>query len=339
MNNLYDLIIIGAGPAGLSAGLYGARAKLKTLIIEKEKNGGQIVTTHEVANYPGSIEDASGPSLVDRMVEQCESFGATIVKDTIFKACLDGSVKVLCGTKNRYVGKTVIIATGATPRKLGVPGEMELMGKGISYCATCDGDFFTDLEVFAVGGGDTAVEEGMFLTKFARKVTLVHRRDRLRCAKSIEEKAKENPNMEFMYNTVIKELHGDGILEKIVLENTKTGEILQYEADEDDGTMGVFVFVGMIPQTKLFEDSIDMDDSGYILTDEYMRTNIDGVFAAGDCRQKMLRQVVTATNDGAIAAVMAEKYIEHELEKNIENNLEEDLFMCLARCNRCKKGE
>ncbi|MGL6108426.1 thioredoxin-disulfide reductase [Romboutsia sp.] len=313
MDNLYDLIIIGSGPAGLSAGLYGARAKLKTLIIEKSKTGGQIVTTHDVANYPGSVEEASGPKIIARMVEQCKSFGAEMVKDAIVDVDLNDDIKVIKGEKSEYKGKTLIIATGATPRKLGVSGEKELTGKGVSYCATCDGDFFTDLEVFAVGGGNSAIEEGMFLTKFARKVTIVHRSEKLKCARSIEEKAKENENIEFMFNTTIKELQGDGILEKIVFENTVTGEITEYEADEDDGTMGVFVFVGLDPQTQIFKGKIDMDANGYIKTDENMKTNVDGVFAAGDCRIKMLRQVVTATSDGAIATISAEKYIENSL--------------------------
>lgn len=318
MENLYDLIIIGSGPAGLSAGLYGARAKMKTLILEKSKTGGQIVTTHDVANYPGSVEEASGPKLIARMVEQCKSFGAEMARDNIVQANLEGKIKVLKGEKAEYRGKVVIIATGATPRKLGVPGEKELTGKGVSYCATCDGDFFTDLEVFAIGGGNSAVEEGMFLTKFARKVTIVQRGEKLTCAKSVEEKAKQNENLEFIYNTTVKELHGDGILEKVVFENTVTGEISEYEADEEDGTMGVFVFVGLLPQTDIFKEQVDMDQRGYIITDEEMRTNIDGVYAAGDCRVKALRQVVTATSDGAIAVITAEKYIdsnEWELEE------------------------
>lgn len=310
MENLYDLIIIGSGPAGLSAGLYGARAKLKTLIIEKGKTGGQIVTTHDVANYPGSISEASGPKLIARMVEQCKDFGAQMVRDNIIDSDIKGHIKVLKGEKGEYKGKTIIIATGATPKKLGAPGERELTGKGVSYCATCDGDFFTDLEVFAIGGGNSAVEEGMFLTKFARKVTIVHRSDKLTCAKSIEEKAKQNPNIEFMFNTSVKELHGDGILEKVVFENSLTGEITEYEASEDDGTIGVFVFIGMDPQTDIFKDKIDTDARGYIITDEEMKTNVEGVFAAGDCRVKALRQVVTATSDGAIATITAEKYID-----------------------------
>lgn len=310
MENIYDLIVIGSGPAGLSSGLYGARAKLKTLIIEKGKTGGQIVTTHDVANYPGSIQDASGPKLIARMVEQCKGFGAEMVKDNIVDADLDSDIKVLKGEKEEYRGKAVVIATGCTPRKLGAPGEKELTGKGVSYCATCDGDFFTDLEVFAVGGGNSAVEEGMFLTKFARKVTIVQMEDKLTCARSIEEKAKENPKMNFMFNTTIKEIIGDGIVEKVVFENRLTGELTEYEADEEDGTMGVFVFIGLIPQTEIFKDKIDTDRIGYIITDEDMKTNIEGVFAAGDCRVKTLRQVVTATSDGAVATINAEKYLE-----------------------------
>ncbi|MDK2562727.1 thioredoxin-disulfide reductase [Romboutsia sedimentorum] len=313
MENLYDLIIVGSGPAGLSAGLYGARAKLKTLILEKGKTGGQIVTTHDVANYPGSVEDASGPKLIARMVEQCKSFGAEMIKDNIVEVNIDGEIKVLRGEKSEYRCKAVVIATGATSKKLGVPGEKELTGKGVSYCATCDGDFFTDLEVFAVGGGNSAVEEGMFLTKFARKVTIVNISEELTCAKSIAQKAIDHKDIEIMYNTSIKELHGDGILEKVVFKNNVTGELREYEADEEDGTMGVFVFIGLDPQTSLFKDKINMDNRGYIITDEEMRTNIEGVFAAGDCRVKALRQVVTATNDGAIATITAEKYIENKL--------------------------
>jgi thioredoxin reductase (NADPH) len=314
MQNVYDLIIIGAGPAGLSAGLYGARAKMKTLIIEKDKNGGQIVTTEEVANYPGSIPNATGPSLIARMVEQCREFGADMVKDTILDTDLESDIKVLKGEKGEYKAKAILIATGASPRKLGAPGEKELTGKGVSYCATCDGDFFTDFEVFAIGGGDTAVEEGMFLTKFARKVTIVHRRDELRCAKSIEEKARKNPKIDIWFDTGVKEIKGDGILESVVFENTKTGEIFEYQADENDGTMGLFVFVGYLPQTDLFKDKLTVNKQGYIITDSEMRTNIPGVFAAGDCREKSLRQVVTATADGAIAVIAAERYIDSKFE-------------------------
>ncbi|PAB60792.1 thioredoxin-disulfide reductase [Anaeromicrobium sediminis] len=311
MQNLYDVVIVGAGPAGLAAGLYASRAKLKTLILEKGKVGGQIVTTNEVANYPGSIADATGPSLIARMVEQAEEFGAEKKIDSIVDVDFTGKVKVLKGEKEEYHAKAVIIATGAQPRKIGCKGEVELTGKGVSYCATCDADFFTDLEVFVIGGGDSAVEEAMYLTKFARKVTIVHRRDELRAAKSIQEKAFKNDKMEFMWDTTVDEIKGDGIIESIVFKNTKTGELTEYEAHEDDGTFGVFPFIGFLPISELYKGKVKMNEGGYIMTDDDMNTDVDGVFAAGDIRVKSLRQVITAAADGAIAAVTAEKYIEH----------------------------
>ncbi|MCH4889152.1 thioredoxin-disulfide reductase [Acidaminobacter sp. JC074] len=312
MSKLYDVIIIGAGPAGLAAGLYAARAKMSALIIEKDRNGGQIVTTDEVANYPGGVEEETGPSLIARMVAQTEEFGAERVKATVVDVNLEGDIKVVKCEEAEYQARAVIIATGASPRKLGCPGEQELTGKGVSYCATCDADFFTDFEVFAIGGGDTAVEEAMFLTKFARKVTLVHRRGELRAAKSIQEKAFKNEKIEIIWNSEVAEVKGDGMVESIVLRNRETGELTEHHAHEDDGTMGVFVFVGYIPQTGLFTDKIELDKAGYILTDVDMKTNVEGVYAAGDVRQKTLRQVVTAVADGAIAAVQAEKYIDNK---------------------------
>ena len=308
MSEIYDVIIIGAGPGGLAAGLYAARARMKTLILEKEKAGGQIVTTDEVANYPGSVENASGPSLIARMVEQADEFGAERKLDTIKEVELNGEIKVLKGEKGEYKAKSIIIATGARPRPIGCPGEKELTGRGVAYCATCDAAFFEDMEVYVVGGGDSAVEEAIYLTKFARKVTIVHRRDELRAAKSIQEKAFKNEKIDFLWNSTITELKGDGLLESMVVKNTVTGEETEIHANEDDGTFGVFVFVGYTPETKLFDGLITME-GGYIKTDDDMKTNIPGVFAAGDCRVKSLRQVVTATADGAIAAVQAEKYI------------------------------
>ena len=243
------------------------------------------------------------------MVEQVDEFGAEKKLDTIKEVELEGKTKVLKGEKGEYKAKTVIIATGANPRPIGCPGEKELTGRGVSYCATCDAAFFEDMEVFVVGGGDTAVEEAMYLTKFARKVTVIHRRDELRAAKSIQEKAFNNEKMNFMWDSVVEEIKGDGIVESMVVKNVKTGEKTEICADEEDGTFGIFVFVGFIPATKLFEGIITME-GGYIVTDEDMKTNIPGVFAAGDCRVKSLRQVVTATADGAIAAVQAGKYID-----------------------------
>lgn len=310
MDNIYDVVIIGSGPAGLAAGIYAARARMKTLILEREKAGGQIVTTEEVANYPGSIRDASGPSLIARMVEQVEEFGAERKLDEIVEVDFNEKVKVLKGKKGEYKTKSVIIATGAKPRPMGCPGEKELTGKGVSYCATCDGAFFEDMDVYVIGGGDAAVEEAMFLTKFARKVTIVHRRDELRAAKSIQEKAFNNEKMDFIWDSVVKEVKGDGIVESMVLLNKKTGEETEIIANEEDGTFGIFVFIGYSPKTELFNDIIEME-RGYIVTDDNMKTNIEGIFAAGDCRVKSLRQVITACADGAIAATQAEKYIEN----------------------------
>lgn len=314
MEKVYDVIVIGAGPAGLTSGLYAARDKMSTLVLEKEKPGGQIVTTDEVANYPGSIENESGPSLIARMVKQCEEFGAEIKKDKVVEIDLESKIKVIKGEKETYKAKSIILATGAKPRLMGCPGEKELTGKGVSYCATCDADFFSDLQVFVIGGGDSAVEEALHLTKFARKVTIVHRRDELKAAKSIQEKAFNHDKIDFMWNTQVKEVKGDGVVEEIVFENRESGEITNYEADEDDGTFGVFVFVGYLPQTELFKGIIDLNEAGYIPTDDNMKTNIPGVFAVGDVREKTLRQVATAVGDGAIASIQAEKYIEKVFE-------------------------
>lgn len=307
---IYDVLIIGAGPAGLSAGLYAGRSRLTTLLIEKEKDGGQIVITSEVENYPGCIEEESGSSLVARMTRQTENFGVERVRDTIVKVDFSGAIKVLAGKKGEYYGRTVIIATGAYPRAIGCEGEQELIGKGVSYCATCDGNFFEDMDIYVVGGGDTAVEEAMYLTKFGRKVTIIHRRDQLRAARSIQEKAHKNPKIHFMWDTVITKLKGDGLLEAMTVKNVKTGEELEILAPEEDGTFGVFGFIGFLPQSAVFVEALTIQD-GYILTNENMETNIPGVFAAGDIRVKQVRQVVTAAADGAIAAMMAEKYLEH----------------------------
>ncbi len=311
---IYDVIIIGGGPAGLSAGLYAARARMNTLIIEKEAPGGQIATTDEVANYPGSIEGATGPLLTVRMVEQAEEFGAVRISDEIKEVDFSGKIKILKSAKAEYQAKSIIIATGAVPRPMGVPGEKELTGRGVSYCATCDAPFFEELEIFVIGGGDSAVEEAMYLTKFARKVTIVHRRDELRAAKSIQEKAFKNEKMAFMWDTVVEEVKGKGILESIVFKNVKTDELTEVFPDEEDGAFGIFVFVGYLPATRLFDGLLEMEH-GYLKTDDNMKTKIDGVFAAGDNRVKSLRQVVTATADGAIAAVQAEKYIDDNFEE------------------------
>ena len=307
MDKVYDIIVLGAGPAGLTAASYAGRARMDTLLIEGTKDGGQIVITNEIENYPGSLEEESGPSLIARMTKQVEKFGADRVTDTIVDVELEGKVKHLKGNHGDYYAKAVVIATGASPRPIGCPGEKEFTGKGVSYCATCDANFFEDFEVYVVGGGDSAVEEAMYLTKFARKVTIIHRRDELRAAKSIQEKAFKNDKLHFMWDTVVEEVGGDGILSWMTVKNVKTGEVTKIEADEDDGMFGVFGFIGTIPNSDIFKGSVEMDERGYIPTDADMHTNIPGVYAAGDVRVKSLRQVVTAAADGAIAAVMVER--------------------------------
>ncbi|MDP3446572.1 MAG: thioredoxin-disulfide reductase [Eubacteriales bacterium] len=309
MDKVFDVIILGAGPAGLAAGLYAGRSRMDTLILEKLAPGGQIAITDEIENYPGSIDHETGPSLVNRMAAQTEKFGVATVKDTVIGVELDGEIKCIEGVYGKYFAKAVIISTGLQHKRIGCPGERELTGKGVSYCATCDAAFFEGLEVFVVGGGDAAVEEALYLTKFARKVTIIHRRDQLRAVKSIQQKAFANDKLHFMWDTVIEELKGDGILGSIVVKNVKTGETNELFADEDDGTFGVFVFVGFDPMSSLFADKLEMM-GGYIVTDDNMKTSIPGVYAAGDIRVKSLRQVVTAVADGAIAATQAERYLE-----------------------------
>lgn len=308
---IYDVIIIGAGPAGLAAGIYAGRGRMKALIIEKAAEGGQIIQTAEIENYPGGLPEESGPTLIDRMVAQAVKFGVEKLSDTVESVELSGPVKTVTCSKDVYKGKTVIIASGATPAPIGCPGEQEFTGRGVSYCATCDGAFFQGLEVFVVGGGDSAVEEAIFLTKFARKVTIIHRRDELRAAKFIQEKAMKNPNISFLWDSVVKELSGEGLLESMVVENVKTGEQTVIKAAAEDGIFGVFVFIGLRPASELFSGQVEME-KGYIITDDNMKTNVAGVFAAGDIRVKSLRQVVTAVADGAIAAVQAGKYIEEQ---------------------------
>ena len=310
----FDLIIIGSGPGGLAAALYAARGRMKTLILEKGQNGGQAAITHLIENYPGSIEDPTGPKLTHRMLEQAKSFGAEIRKDEVLDVDFSGKEKVVKCKNGEYTAKAVVIATGATPRKLDAPGIRELSGKGISYCATCDADFFKDLEVYVIGGGNSAVEEAIYLTKFARQVHIVHMLDHFQCESIVLEKAKAVPNLDIRIRTVVEEVKGDGILESIVFKNLDTNEVYEVEADEEDGTMGLFIFIGYQPQTELFKGKVEIDQYGYIVAGESTETNVPGVFVAGDCRVKEVRQVVTATADGAVAAIMAEKYISKEFE-------------------------
>ena len=309
MSTIYDVIILGAGPGGLSAGIYAGRNRLSTLIIEQGQDGGQIALTADIENYPGQmLEGESGVSLVERMAAQAKHFGVERATDAIDKVELEGKIKVLYGKKDTYQAKAVIIATGAFPKPIGCKGEGEFLGRGLSFCATCDGAFFTDLEVFVVGGGDSAVEEAMFLTRFARKVTIIHRRDELRAAKSIQEKAFANEKIDFLWDSVVEELKGDDVLSAMTVKNVKTGEVSEIKADDADGMFGVFGFIGFSPRTSLFEGQLALEN-GYIVTDEDMKTNLDGVYAVGDVRKKKLRQVVTAAADGAIAAMEVNHYI------------------------------
>ena len=307
---LYDLIILGAGPAGLSAALYAGRACLKTLLIEKAMPGGQITLTNDIENYPGQmLEGESGFSLTERMGQQADRFGVERAYDEITAIDLTGEEKVLTGMSGEYRAKTVILATGAHPKPIGCINEEKFTGRGISFCATCDGMFFRDMDVYVVGGGDSAVEEAIFLTRFARKVTIIHRRDQLRAVKTIQERAFANEKIDFLWNTVVEKVDGDAALSEMTVRNVVTGETNVIRANEADGAFGLFGFVGFAPNTALFEGAVDME-RGYIVTDEDMHTNIPGVFAAGDLRVKSLRQVITAAADGAIAAMQAAKYIE-----------------------------
>jgi thioredoxin reductase (NADPH) len=309
MSKIYDIVIIGGGPAGLSAGLYGSRAKLDVLVIEKAKFGGQATTTAELENYPGSIHNCTGPALSERMYEQAKEFGTEFVKDEVVSVDFSGDIKVVKGRNGEYQGRAVIIATGAQPRLAGFERELELRGRGVSYCATCDADFFEGLDVAVIGGGDSAITEALHLTKFAESVTVIHRRDTLRAAKSLQEKAFNHPKIKFIWNSAVVAAKGDEILESLVIKNLQTGE------ESELAVNGVFVFVGLDPITEVFKGHIELDSKGYIPTDVDMRTNVPGVFAAGDVRVKTLRQVITAAADGAIASIAAEEYINHKFNK------------------------
>lgn len=310
MEELYDVIILGGGPAGLTAGLYAGRGGLKTLLLEKGQDGGQIALTAELENYPGQLlEGETGLSLAGRMAEQCRRFGVERAADTIQSVRLDGPVKELTGERGTYRSRAVILATGAAPRPIGCENEARFVGQGISFCATCDGALFRGLEVYVAGGGDSAVEEAVYLTRFARKVTVIHRRDRLRAAQSIQDKVFSEPKITFLWDSVVQRLDGGGALSKVTVKNVKTGALTSIEASQADGMLGLFAFIGYLPNSQLFEGMLDMEN-GYIRTDENMCTNLPGVYAAGDIRAKNVRQAVTAAADGAIAAIQASRFLQ-----------------------------
>jgi thioredoxin reductase (NADPH) len=309
---IYDVIIIGAGPAGMTAAVYTSRANLSTLMIERGVPGGQMANTEDIENYPG-YESILGPDLSNKMFDHSKKFGAEYAYGDI-KEIIDGrEYKTVVAGKKEYKARAIIIATGAEYKKVGVPGEQELGGRGVSYCAVCDGAFFKNKELVVIGGGDSAVEEGVYLTRFASKVTIVHRRDKLRAQKILQDRAFANEKISFIWNTTIKEIKGtDGKVSSVTLTNVETGEETNYSTD------GVFVYVGMLPLTKPFTGLGITNETGYIETDDLMATKVPGIFAAGDVREKTLRQVVTATGDGSIAAQAAQHYVE-ELKEELAN--------------------
>ena len=308
MEKIYDLLVIGAGPAGLSTGIYAGRAKLNTLIIEKAEFGGQVNKTYDISNYPGA-RNSNGPKLMEEMRNQAEDFGVNFMSAEVLEVSLEGDVKTLKTDRGEIKGRSVVIATGASPRKLGFKGEEEFTGRGVAYCSTCDGQFFEGLEVFVIGAGFAAAEEAMFLTKFATKVTVIAREPEFTCAKSIADKVLAHPKVEVKFNTEILEANGTEMINYAKFINNKTGETFEYNAKKEDGSFGIFVFVGYAPQSQLFKGILELDKFGYIVTNENMETNIQGVYVAGDLRPKALRQIVTAVSDGAIAATSAERYV------------------------------
>ena len=305
MENLYDVVIVGGGPAGLTAALYLARAKYRVLVLEKEQFGGQIAITHEVVNYPG-IAKTSGKALTDTIQQQAEHFGAEFILAGANGFDLTGDIKTVHTNKGDYRCFGILLATGAHPRTVGFKGEEEHKGRGVAYCATCDGEFFTGKEIFVVGGGYAAAEEGVFLTKFARHVTILVRKADFSCAASVAEQAKNHEKITVLYNTVIEEVSGENGLTYARYKNTATGEVTEYRSEE---SFGVFVFAGYAPATEAVKGVVALNEQGYIVTDASQKTSADGVYAAGDVCIKPLRQVVTATSDGALAATELEKYV------------------------------
>ncbi|WP_089831809.1 thioredoxin-disulfide reductase [Halolactibacillus halophilus] len=308
---IYDVIIIGAGPAGMTAAVYASRADLDTLMIERGIPGGQMANTEDVENYPG-YESILGPDLSNKMFEHAKKFGAEYAYGDI-TSIIDGHrCKTVKAGDKEYKTKTIIIATGAKYKKIGIPGEEELAGRGVSYCAVCDGAFFKDKELIVIGGGDSAVEEGVYLTRYAKKVTIVHRRDELRAQKILQERAFKNEKVDFIWDTIVTDINEkDGKVGSVTLKNVHTDQVTEKTAD------GVFIYIGLEPLSAPFESLGINNDEGYIPTNDQMETDIPGIFAVGDIREKTLRQIVTATGDGSIAGQNAQHYIE-ELEEELE---------------------
>jgi thioredoxin reductase (NADPH) len=301
--NLYDIIIIGSGPAGFTSGIYTSRAKLKTLIITGSLPGGQLMTTSEVENYPGFPNGIFGPELMMNMRQQAERFGTTVVDDEVLKVDFKNRPFLISTHSESYEGRAILLCTGASPRKLGIDGEQEFGGKGVSYCATCDGPFFKGEEIAVIGGGDTAIEEATFLTKFGKSVKIIHRRDFLRASKILQEKAFENSKIQFIWNHVVTRIGGNKKIESIDIKDLTTGKIQNLSVG------GLFVAIGHEPNTSIFKDQLELDDKGYVVIKDSTRTSVEGVFAAGDVHDYRYRQAVTAAGFGCMAALDVEKWL------------------------------
>lgn len=313
MDTVYDAIIVGGGPAGLSAAIYMARARFHVLVIEKEKMGGQITITSEVVNYPG-IFHTSGEKLTSEMIRQAKAFGAEFLSADVIGLELEGDYKTVHTSRGDFKALGIIYAGGAHPRLAGFTGETEFRGHGVAYCATCDGEFFTGRTIFVIGGGYAAVEEGLFLTKYGKKIIMVIRGDDFSIDSAAVEELKEHPQVTILYHTQVEKVEGDSAVRRVVLKDRKTGEETVYTADDGD-FYGVFVFVGYAPENGLLQGKVDLNPQGYVITDRDQKTNIDGVYAAGDICVKNLRQVVTAVSDGAVAATSLEKYLGSQYRK------------------------
>ena len=307
-NKVEEMLILGTGPAGLAAALYGARADLNPLLLTGTDIGGQAATTDRIENYPGFPDGVNGSELAELFQKNAERFGARLEYEVATEVDLSKRPFTVKSYSNEYRTKTLIISTGASPNKLNIPGEQEFRGKGVSYCATCDGWFFKDKAVAIVGGGDSALEEGIFLTRYAKSVTIIHRREELRAGAILQKRARNNPKIKYIWNTVVKEIQGGTGVEKLLLENVKDGSTSEFPVD------GIFVFIGHNPNTEMFRNQLELDDKGYILTDQRMRTSIPGVFAAGEVCDPFFRQVITSAGMGAAAAISATRLLESESE-------------------------
>lgn len=308
---IYDVIVIGSGPGGMTAALYASRSDLNTLILERGVPGGQLINTADIENYSG-FKSIEGPKLATKMYDGATAFGAEYSFGDV-QEIIDGKdFKEVVTSDKTYKTRTVVIATGAENRKLGVEGEEKLRGRGVSYCAVCDGAFFRDRPLIVVGGGDSAVEEGSYLTQFASEVTIIHRRDELRAQKILQDRAFDNDKVNFIWDSVVEEIQGENKVEHLQIRNVKTNEVSQIDAD------GAFIYIGLIPNTEAFDNLGITDEEGWILTDEYMETEIPGIFAVGDVRQTVLRQIATAVGDGSIAGDQIYKYIESHKAQLVE---------------------